>query len=104
MTQESASLLNPELIEQAHQIILARVKADTPICYSDLYKELGINYERQGHRMLASQLLEEVNEIDGRDCLITAFIVSKEKNSPSEGFYALAEDWGLIKRGLSDCA
>lgn len=89
-------------IKKARNIIVKRAAAYNPIYYADLYRELGLDHSKPGDRAAGSLILETIALREGAQCLITAFVVSKEGNGPCEGFYALAERLGRLPAGYPD--
>jgi hypothetical protein len=78
-----------------------RASKYNPIYYSILYKQVGLDVNKESDLSLGSHLLEMVNEMSGREYMISSFAVAKAGNGPYEGFYRLAERWGRMPSGLS---
>lgn len=94
--------IDKKIIEEAFNILLTNVKKHEPICYSEFYKLIGLDHAKELDRLYGSQLLEQINEISGKEHMISSFVFSSSENKPYEGFFRLAEKWNRIKSGLSE--
>ena len=94
--------IDKKLVDKAYKIIFSRAEKYDPIYYGDLYNVIGLDHTDPRDRQIGRHLLGLVNEIKGKDYLLTSFAVSKAGNGPYQGYYTLAEELGRIKPGLSE--
>ena len=80
------------------EILIDKAKQAQTICYTDLVKVAKLNLDMTNpyHRALLGKLLGAISSFEhanGRP-MLSSVVVSKETNSPSDGFYKLADELG----------
>lgn len=93
--------IDKKIIQKAFDILLVSVKKHEPICYGDFYQQIGLDHAKELDRLYGSQLLEQVNELSGKEYMISSYAISRSEYQPYDGFYTLAEKCKRIKKGLS---
>lgn len=88
-------------VKKAKEILLERIKIDQEIYYSDLYRQIGLDYKKPDHRKIGSQILTMVNEADP-DCMVTSYAILNRTFIPGDSFFKLAETWNKIRHGAND--
>ena len=94
---------------RVREILIDRAKRAQTICYSDLVNlaKLNLDMTNPFHRALLGKVLGAISSFEhanGRP-MLSSVVVSKETNSPSDGFYKLADelghgDWRKLKQNL----
>lgn len=65
-----------------------------------------LDFSNSAHRSGMSHILRQVvlqdQEVTGSDRMLTALVIYLDENGPGPGFYELAVELGLLRRGAND--
>lgn len=91
-------------IKKTLDTLIKRAKEQKPIYYKEIYEDINLDCSSVVDRNIGSDVLEKVNDITmaENEIMISALAVSKEANSPYDGFFKLAFRLGKIGRNIDE--
>jgi len=93
-----------EKIEKALNTLIECAKNRSTTYYGDIYEDIGLSYSSAVDRNEGSYVLGKVNDITmaENNVMISALAVSRDANSPYDGFFKLAAKFGKIGGNINE--